>query len=354
MSLSRENYLIAKSSLSAARKKISWIFFRSLVHKIADLADAELGDQILWRGHRVYAIDGSMLNLPHEFKRIKYRAPNERCFYPQGLLTMLIQLKSGVPCDFVLSRHNAEGRTVAEHLKHVKPGSVVIYDRLYFCKDILKTHLKMSIDAVFRLKRKNTLKEVVKFVESGASEQIVDIVRKGFHTKIRFIRYKIAGKEYYLATTLLDAKKYDLQSLKALYHSRWGIEESFKFIKREIELENFHSKSTNGVKQEIACSLLLAAMSKFLTFNPKKRQKACMGVTKTVLVSQLPHFWTKGGLVRTAAVDRMLTIGSHYKHQSPSGRSFPRRSRKVINRWQKNISHEWRQKKSLQSQGIPP
>ncbi len=54
-----------------------------------------------------------------------------------------------------------------------------------------------------------------------------------------------------------------------LYHERWDIEELYKISKQIIDIENFHSKTERGVKQEIHAHILLINLSRFFEFDAK-------------------------------------------------------------------------------------
>ena len=63
---------------------------------------------------------------------------------------------------------------------------------------------------------------------------------------------------------------------------------------------------------------------------------------------------TSSGIVRNGKVQDTLNISSYFCHQNPNGRSFERRSRKVINRWQRSIAWEWDKRKRQAAKGLPP
>ena len=70
------------------------------------------------------------------------------------------------------------------------------------------------------------------------------------------------GCSYCLATTLWDQNQFPLATLSDAYHGRWGIEELYKISKRLVEIEQFHSKSERGVKQELYAHFVLLALSR--------------------------------------------------------------------------------------------
>ncbi len=74
--------------------------------------------------------------------------------------------------------------------------------------------------------------------------------------KLRLIKYKIDNEVYICATTLIDTG-YPVHEFPGIYHGRWGIEELYKISKRFINIEEFHSKTERGVKQELYAHILL-------------------------------------------------------------------------------------------------
>ena len=340
------------SSFCAARYKISWSFFRKLLHLSSNLIIDKLSYRYLWNGRLIYSIDGTRLNLPNELKASKYKGSNKNCFYPQGMLTTLVLLKANIPCHFVFSRKMSELASVDKHLTHVKPGGIVVYDRLYFTTNTLRSHLSQGVDGVFRLKTKTTLKEAVNFIESGEQERIDIIKRENLEIKIRFLKYRIGKNEYYLATTLTDIKKYSRSALKGLYHKRWGIEESYKHVKRECSIEEFHSKKPQGIKQEIAISFILATLNQYLILDSGRKKRTSKGVSNFLINHIIYKIWTKTGVVRKKLIHKYIIAHLAQRCQSPPGRSFIRRSKKVINRWQRNIAGEYDKKKRLEKRTI--
>ena len=88
---------VAASSMSAARAKVDKAIFKSLHAEILKRAESSQ-----WKGHRVFAVDGSKINLPRPLLRAGYPLPQERAHYPQGLLSCLYELAPKLPIDFDL------------------------------------------------------------------------------------------------------------------------------------------------------------------------------------------------------------------------------------------------------------
>jgi hypothetical protein len=59
-----------------------------------------------------------------------------------------------------------------------------------------------------------------------------------------------------LATTLLDAEKYDAQELAELYGRRWSVELHIRSIKTQMTMEHLRCKSPQMVRKEIHCHMI--------------------------------------------------------------------------------------------------
>src|SRR5881396_1417247 len=141
---------IAPSSFCAARQKLDEAVFKCAHQKIlaAYAADAS---RYSWLGHRLFAIDGSKINLPRELLAYGYSTPGKTAHYPLGLLSCLYQLKSQMPFDFDLVSHANERLCALRHLEVLQANDVVVYDRGYFSYSLLHRHAETGIHAIFRL-----------------------------------------------------------------------------------------------------------------------------------------------------------------------------------------------------------
>jgi len=87
---------IAASSFCAARGKLDESIFKCANREIL-AAYAPEASRYRWHGHRLFAVDGSKLNLPRALLDCGYRTPGPDAHYPQGLLSTLYELKSRLP-----------------------------------------------------------------------------------------------------------------------------------------------------------------------------------------------------------------------------------------------------------------
>ncbi len=265
---------IAPSSFCAARRKLDEAVFKAINLKILD-AYAANTSRYAWFGHRLFAVDGSKINLPRELIADGYSTPARNAYYPQGLLSCLYQLKSRLPFDFDLALDN-ERLCALRHLKTLQPDDVVVYDRGYYSYVLLHRHCQAGIHAIFRL-QENSFGAIKSFFASPESETQIPIqpasqtrtqIRAHYPDldivplKLRLLKYKIGENVFCLGTTLLDGQRYPFQAFIDVYHGQWGIEELYKVSKRTFTIEDFHAKTERGVKQEIFAHFVLVTLNR--------------------------------------------------------------------------------------------
>ena len=167
---------VSPSAMCNARAKVDENLFRVLNAELLRRAD-DTGSGPRWKGHRLFAVDGSKLNLPRPLLKAGYRLPSDNAHYPQGLLSCLYRLRSRVPVDFDLVTHGNERKAAGSHLHALSENDVVVYDRGYFSQALLREHLARGLHPVFRL-RVNATGTVAAFANSTETDTVVEIAAR--------------------------------------------------------------------------------------------------------------------------------------------------------------------------------
>lgn len=373
--------VIAPSSFSVARKKMSEDVFKQINQRILDeYADyrqkdnAQRTSDFLWFGHRLFAVDGSKINLPRPLIENGYPLPSGKANYPQGLMSCLYELKTRLPIDFDLVAHANERDCALNHLKALEKGDIVVYDRGYFSYLLLYYHQQLGINAVFRL-GKISVSVINDFFESPETDIITEIKLTGNRSRqkilrkhpdfnfvtlpIRLIKYTVNETIYCLGTNLLDQKKYPTEAFKDLYHERWGIEELYKVSKNILDVTDFHARSERGVKQELFAHFVLITMNRLFANQsdsqlnllgpsralengtPEKEHSPTIRARIRTNFKNAIHFVAKSleelllwhSRIKDAVTNIFQIISGRYQKERP-GRSYVRRSMKPINKWQ--------------------
>ncbi len=96
---------ISAPSFSAARAKITPELMRTLIHKAADEFDATFGADLRWFGRRVFAVDGTKINVQRGDELSNAFGTPNGAHCPQVLVSTLFDLVTKVPHDVVVAPH---------------------------------------------------------------------------------------------------------------------------------------------------------------------------------------------------------------------------------------------------------
>ena len=96
-----------------------------------------------------------------------------------------------------------------------------------------------------------------RFVDAAASFDYIDYGSENtYNLSFRIVRFPISDDTYECIVTNLPQDEFSSQKIKELYHSRWGIESSFRKLKYTIGMNNYHSYKPEFIEQEIWAKLI--------------------------------------------------------------------------------------------------
>lgn len=366
---------VTASSFCEARQKVSEDIFKDINRELLGNWGKKRSLP-LWLGHRVYATDGSKVNIPRDLVAFGFKIQDEeRQHYPQGLLSCLYDVLSKTVYDFDFVSHMNERTCALQHLKILEPNDVVIFDRGYFSYLLLHEFHKKGVYVLFRLQEGSVTQEVEAFINSSKTDEMIeyvpskrtisDLKKQGYFLErnpisLRLIKYTIKGETYLCGTTLIG-EQYPLSCFADLYHERWSIEELYKISKRIVDIEEFHSKTERGVKQEIYAHLLLINLSRFFEFdvqgdlppmNQEDKEKCdkvdfykFFNPTSLFNINFKNCLMVVGRYVENLFLDsyeeienwtrKVIHLILRVRQKIRPGRSFPRRSYKPTAKWER-------------------
>jgi hypothetical protein len=333
----------------------------------------------LWRGHRVFGVDGSKINVPHELLDEGYKAPNKYQYYPQGLMSTLYHLGSGLIYDGILTPEKSERACLLAHMDQLSEGDILVVDRGYFSYLVLLKAVEKGVHLICRMQSGSVNKAIKAFLDSDEEDKIITYkpsVTVAYESKkkdnnieikpvkLRLIKYIIDNETYVCSTTLLG-EEYPLSEFPSVYHGRCGIEELYKISKSFIDVEDFHSKSERGVKQECYGHILLINLARIFEYetdeqlpppssNDSKQNsgenkdnywkdfcgeikdikinfKNCLLVVGRSLEKLL--FTMMPNNEKNYSLASILTSISLVRQKIRPGRHYPRQSRKPMDKW---------------------
>lgn len=282
-----QKHPVAASSMCEARQKMPETVFQKINDELLS-SWHEIKPTPIWHGHRIFATDGSRLNLPRELSEKGYSIYDKKYrHYPTGLLSVLYNLSEGMVYDFILDPNVNERNCAIDHMNKMLPGDILILDRGYFSYLLLFRAVEKGIHLICRIQSGTVNGEFKKFLENNKTDAIIDyypseaikydLRKRGFYLNfkkitLRLVKYTI-DKETYICATTLTEKCYLAEEFGKLYHGRWGVEELYKISKQFVDIESFHSKSERGVKQEIYAHLLLINIARIFESDANRNIK---------------------------------------------------------------------------------
>jgi len=281
---------IHRSALTKARKKVGWNSFQEMLEKAVHLAYEcwPVSPKYVWHGMSVYAVDGSMYELPATDEIRKEFDPKSglqykgKGHYPQCLVSTLYDVFRRLPiARTVVPVNSCEREQAKQLLPHVPPGSVLLFDRGYPSFELIGYLIaEFAGHFIFRCPAQQTFPAVERFIRSRKEEGIIWVDpsdkflrkipvnerKKKKAIKLRIIRLVSPdGTISVLLTNLFNKALFPRHEIINLYFRRWEVESYYRDEKIVLDVETFHGKSCNSIRQELLASAIMSVISRTLT-----------------------------------------------------------------------------------------
>lgn len=239
-----------------------------------------------WHGHRVLAVDSTVLRLPNRAAVAKVfgweqcsndRGTQER--YPFGRASLIYDLLNEVALDARLAPSRVGEELLArEQVSSLQVNDLIITDRGYTSYLWLAAVLASGAHFLSRCSRSSfavarNLFQVNRTARSwtvrvkapkGARKECR---QKGWPLQltVRFVSVRLSSGELeVLATSLLDETAYRTEEFADLYWRRWKEETYFGRLKGRLDLEHCSGLSVEAVEQDFAATVLLSNLESVL------------------------------------------------------------------------------------------
>ncbi len=358
---------VGRSAVSKARKKIPWQVFEDLAYKATELAYELLpkDPKHSWHGMSVFAFDGSKYNLPAteeirlEFDPDSGLDQNGRGHYPQCLVSTAYDVFRRLPVARTVEsiKFGNEREEAKKLIAHIPAGNLLCFDRGYPSYEfILWLNEHYNGNYLFRCRAARTFPAVEQFLKSGKDEAVicidpsqnyiqqvpVDDRRQLNSIKLRAVKLVSPdGVVSVLLTNLFDMNKYGCDELISLYFRRWEVENYYRDEKVYLEIEKFHSKRPDGIRQELFAILvmsviarILMAISEDISEVPTKAEPQFKNSIMT-LASDIAVFATKDPVKALEIFQDILVEIQRVKYYRPKEPrpSQPRVTKRPVNKW---------------------
>jgi hypothetical protein len=340
---------VTASAFCQARAKLSADMLRHVLHEASAKFERSFRGQSRWHGRRVFAVDGTKMNLQRSLELDSRFGRPEGGHCPQATVSTLVNVANLLAYDVAIGPYAAsERQLLVDHLSVLRPGDVVVLDRGYPSHDVLRMLLADDIDFLVRVPASGTFDAIDLFRESGGNDYRVvippaaDAGRGADPIELRAVMVTNPNGEETFFLTSLRRSQFSRAQIAKLYRKRWEAEELFKLEKSSyFDQRQFHAKSALGVRQEIISQAIYIAIARFLLAAAAKHVDAPyhdLSVKSAVLA--LSDYVTRLCLDDPQAalqwLPRLLERIARTRDMRRPGRSFPRRSFKPGPRWGPN------------------
>ena len=288
-SINSDSPTITPASWCEARLKLRHTAFIELNERaILDVVYRGQSDFVVrrWRGHRLLAIDSSLIRLPNrkalgkEFGWVQ--CSNQAGIsgqYPQARLSVLTDVLNRIAIQTLLVPWEQGERDLAvQHLPQMQPEDLGLLDRGFASYELFAQFVDRERRFVCRCPRSSFSVVNQLFEDNQAGRSVIVTLQPSSHNlaqvraaglpeeiRVRFVTVRLkTGELEVLATNLLDEARYPSEEFQELYHSRWGIETFYGVIKGRLDLENFTGLSVEAVRQDLHATIFLSNLESIL------------------------------------------------------------------------------------------
>jgi len=277
-----------RSAVTKARKKLHWKVFENVFRSVVILALRHwpTDTKYLWHGMSVFAVDGSKFTLPASDEIRAYFDPDSglqsvgKGHYPQALVSTAFDVFRRIPVARTVMPNNASERQQAMAMLARMPCGMVLLDRGYPSYEfILYLMENYAGHFLFRCPVRSTFPAVMRFLATGADDGIIEIApsdtyrskqspaarRQLSSLTVRVVRVILPhGKIAVYLTDLLDSATFSREEIANLYRRRWEVETHYRDEKVHLAIETFHTRSVNGIHQELFAVVIMAVIARTL------------------------------------------------------------------------------------------
>ena len=263
---------VSAAAFCKARQKVPSEMVHALLRHAAARFDRYFGDLYRLKGHRVFAVDGTKVQVTRSDELFDALGWHASAYNPQMLVSTLYDVISRVPHDLsVAPTHGSERDELTSMLDSLHVGDILVLDRGYPAFDLMTELLRRRIHFLVRLPS-GTFAAVTRFVEAGGTDGWVTIRPpqrlRGTLSDLRARAVVLPGKDLKPAvfvTDLVEAE-FSWSDIGSLYHMRWESEELYKLEKGDyLGQGQFHSKTYDGLEQEVYALALFVSIGRALT-----------------------------------------------------------------------------------------
>jgi hypothetical protein len=279
-----------RSALTKARAKLPWPGFDLLLRRLITLAYEVFPprEEYQWHGLSVFAFDGSTYTLPATEAMRQAFDPHSgltspgRGHYPPCLVMTVYDVLRRLPIGRTICALQ-EGKECVQAqrlLPRLPPNSVSLFDRGFPSYGFLHALHQHAHRYVMRCPAPSTFPVVTAFARSGRAETYLWLTpsdtfkrqltptQRRTRAALRLRAFRLVapdGTVSVLLTNLVDPRRFPRTAILALYGRRWAVETHDRDEKALQHIEHFHSRTPDGIRQELCAILIGCVLARTLT-----------------------------------------------------------------------------------------
>jgi len=333
-----------KSSFCKLRKKVSVDFFREIFSNLL-----KGFKRPTWRGLHIYAIDGFEVTLPRTTTVLKAQYTGRRVkhkgqtYYPHMYMVHALDVISKVTKDFVFSPFLDELKGAKELVKKFEQNSLCLYDRLYISSAMITAHLNRNSYFLMRVRSKGILTDISDFIKSRYT-------RSSFEFEgVPIYLFKVRNpktKQYDVFAT--NYKGLGKKAIREIYNLRWEIENCFRDLTETLKAEQLHSKTIDGVLQEIYTRMWIMNFARIAEFRVQKPTKNPFATVYKRANFKLIVSWVTKRIfkifkhLRGLIEELKIIVQKSAEKRKRHSRSYPRQIRYAVSNYTlASIIYDW-------------
>ncbi|MGP4092687.1 IS4 family transposase [Streptomyces sp. KR55] len=259
-----------KSSFTRARQQLGAAPLEGVFRRVAGAIAPPTLEAAFWRGMRVAAVDGFLLDVPeNETTRAAFGgqvdSTGRPIGFPQARVVTLTETGTHATIDARIGSFKGGGGepALATEMAGSAVGMLVIMDRAFPGVALWKAYTQAGAHLLIRARTFVAAKPMEVLPDGTYLTRMNLAGQRRSHpggVTVRVIDYQVDGGETTrLLTDLLDPEAWPAEELAALYHERWEVESAYRQLKtfQRGKTEVLRSVSPELVRQEIWAHLTL-------------------------------------------------------------------------------------------------
>lgn len=261
--MGKDEVHMSQQSFSEARQKLKWEACRELMDFTVQCVYGQ--GYSTWHVYRVWAVDGSTMQLPSDSDLLKvFGAAGRGKTAATARASCLYDVLNDIIADARLMSMETDERSLALiHVGHLCGmdsfgKELLIPDRGYPSFELIEQFEVKHIHYLMRVRMKFNCD----IDNMSIGNHAYSLVHEGKQIPVRIIRFHLPGGEIETLITNLFDKRMGSNAFKELYFKRWPVETKYGELKHklELEIENFSGRTEQSIYQDYYISAYLSNM----------------------------------------------------------------------------------------------